>query len=256
MFKETNSSERSPSCAKRFARLLKNRLILSEFCRPGRHRHREHAPTKRVRKSLQQQTATADVLKVISSSAGELQPVFEAVLENATRLCAAKFGTLYLCEGDAFRTTAMHNVPPAFAEVRRRDPLIHPEPGSLLRRLVYSKKPVHIPDVTVERAYIERQPRHVTAVELGGFRSMLGVPMLKDGGVVGAIVIYRQEISTFFDKQIELVKTLQLKPSSPSRTPVCLASCGNPSSNRPRPPTCSRSLAARLLICERCCNAC
>ena len=89
-----------------------------------------------LRESLQQQTATADVLKVISSSAGELQPVFEAVLENATRLCAAKFGNLYLCEGDAFRTTAMHNVPPAFAEVRRRDPLVHPEPGSLLRRLV------------------------------------------------------------------------------------------------------------------------
>jgi GAF domain-containing protein len=159
-----------------------------------------------LRESLQQQTATADVLKVISSSAGELQPVFEAVLENATRLCAAKFGTLYLCEGGAFRTTAMHNVPPAFAEVRRRDPLIHPEPGSLLRRLVDSKKPVHIPDVTVERAYIERQPRHVTAVELGGFRSILGVPMLKDRSVVGAIVIYRQEISTFFDKQIELVQ--------------------------------------------------
>ncbi|MGA9054112.1 MAG: GAF domain-containing protein, partial [Pseudolabrys sp.] len=159
-----------------------------------------------LRESLQQQTATADVLKVISSSAGELQPVFEAVLENATRLCAAKFGNLYLCEGDAFRTTAMHNVPPAFAEVRRRDPLVHPEPGSLLRRLVDSKKPVHIPDVTVERAYIERQPRHVTAVELGGFRSILGVPMLTDGSVVGAIVIYRQDISTFFDKQIELVQ--------------------------------------------------
>jgi GAF domain-containing protein len=159
-----------------------------------------------LRESLQQQTATADVLKVISSSTGELQPVFEAVLENATRLCAAKFGTLYLCEGDAFRTTAMHNVPPAFAEVRRRDPLIHPEPGSLLRRLVDSKKPVDVPDVTAEQAYIERQPRHVTAVELGGFRSMLGMPMLKDGNVVGAIVIYRQEISTFFDKQIELVQ--------------------------------------------------
>ncbi|MGB8614133.1 MAG: GAF domain-containing protein, partial [Pseudolabrys sp.] len=159
-----------------------------------------------LRESLQQQTATADVLKVISSSAGELQPVFEAVLENATRLCAAKFGNLYLCEGDAFRTTAMHNVPPAFAEVRRRDPLVQPEQGSLLRRLVDSKKPVHIPDVTVERAYIERQPRHVTAVELGGFRSILGVPMLKDRSVVGAIVIYRQEISTFFDKQIELVQ--------------------------------------------------
>jgi len=158
-----------------------------------------------LRESLQQQTATADVLKVISSSTGELQPVFEAILDNATRLCAAKFGTLYLCEDGAFRTIAMHNVPPAFAEARRRDPLIHPEPGSLLRRLVDTKKPVDVPDVTAEQAYIERQPRHVTAVELGGFRSMLGMPMLKDGNIVGAIVIYRQEISTFFDKQIELV---------------------------------------------------
>ena len=158
-----------------------------------------------LRESLQQQTATADVLKVISSSTGELQPVFEAVLENATRLCAAKFGNLYLVEGDAFRTTAMHNVPPAFAEVRMREPLVHPEPGSLLSRIVRSKKAVHVPDVTVEQAYIERQPRYVTAVELGGFRSMLAVPMLRDGGLVGAVVIYRQEISTFSDKQIELV---------------------------------------------------
>jgi len=132
--------------------------------------------------------------------------VFQTMLENATRLCAAKFGTLYLREGESFRTTAMHNVPPAFAEVRRRNPLIHPEPGSLLRRLVDTKKAVHAPDVTAEPAYIDRQPRTVTAVELGGFRSMLAVPMLKDGNLVGAVVIYRQEISTFSNKQIELVQ--------------------------------------------------
>ena len=159
-----------------------------------------------LRESLEQQTATSEVLKVISSSTGELQPVFQALLENATRLCAAKFGNLYLCEGDAFRTTAMHNVPPAFAEVRRRDPLVYPEPGSMLRRLVDTKKAVHIPDATAEQAYIERQPRYVTAVELGGFRSMIAVPMLKDGNLVGAVVIYRQETSTFSDKQIELVQ--------------------------------------------------
>ena len=95
----------------------------------------------------------------------------------------------------------MHNVPPAFAEkCEGDDPLVYyPEPGSLdLRSSRWSKKPVDVPDVTAEQAYIERQPRHVTAVELGGFRSMLGMPMLKDGNVVGAIVIYRQEISTFF----------------------------------------------------------
>ena len=161
--------------------------------------------TDDLTESLQQQTATSEVLRVISSSTGELQPVFEAVLENATRLCAAKFGNLYLCEGDAFRATAMHNVPPAFAEVRMRDPVVHPEPGSLLSRIVDSKKAVHVPDVTAEQAYIERQPRYVTAVELGGFRSMLAVPMLRDGNLIGAVVIYRQEISTFSDKQIELV---------------------------------------------------
>ena len=160
-----------------------------------------------LRESLQQQTATAEVLKVISSSAGELQPVFQAVLENATRLCAAKFGNLYLCEGDAFRTIAMHNVPPAFAEARRREPLFRPdEHGSALGRLRSSQKVVHIPDVTVEQGYIERQPRFVSAVELGGFQAMLAVPMLKDENLIGAIIIYRQEIGAFSDKQIELVQ--------------------------------------------------
>jgi len=161
---------------------------------------------RRLNEALEQQTATSEVLQVISSSPAELEPVFQTMLENATRLCAAKFGTLYLREGESFRTTAMHNVPPAFAEVRRRNPLIHPEPGSLLRRLVDTKKAVHAPDVTAEPAYIDRQPRTVTAVELGGFRSMLAVPMLKDGNLVGAVVIYRQEISTFSNKQIELVQ--------------------------------------------------
>ena len=100
--------------------------------------------TADLSESLEQQTATSEVLKVISSSTGELQPVFQAMLENAKRLCAAKFGNLYLCEGDAFRTTAMYNVPPAFAEVRKRGPLIHPIPGSLLARLASSKRAVHI----------------------------------------------------------------------------------------------------------------
>ena len=160
-----------------------------------------------TKEALEQQTATSEVLSVISSSAGELQSVFGTVLENATRLCAAKFGNLYLCEGDAFRTTAMHNVPPAFAEVRRRNPLVHPEPGSVLYRLVGTKEAVHVSDVTAEQGYIERQPRFVTTVELGGFRSMLAVPMLKDGNIIGAIIIYRQEVGAFSDKQIELLKS-------------------------------------------------
>ena len=162
--------------------------------------------TDDLSEALDQQTATSEVLKVISTSSGDLQPVFEAVLENATQLCAAKFGNFYLCEGDAFRTTAMHNVPPAFAEVRRREPLVRPEPGSALFRLCSSKSVVHIPDVTAEQGYIERRPRFVTVVELGGFRAMLLVPMLKDGNLIGAIIIYRQEVGAFSDKQIELVQ--------------------------------------------------
>ena len=166
----------------------------------------EQQRTRELSEALEQQTATSEVLQVISRSPGDLEPVFQAILENATQLCAAKFGNLYLCEGDAFRTIAMHNVPPAFAEARRRNPLVHPEPNSALGRLRSSQRVIYIPDVTAEQGYVERQPRFVTMVELGGFRAMLAVPMLKDGKLIGAIIIYRQEPGTFSDKQIELVQ--------------------------------------------------
>src|SRR6516165_1472361 len=166
----------------------------------------EQQRTRELTESLEQQRATSEVLGVISSSPGELEPVFQAMLENATRLCQAKFGNLYLCEGDAFRTIAMYNVPPAFAEVRSRNPLIQPAPGAALSRLINTKKVVHVPDTTADPAYIDRRPLFVTAEESGGFRAVLAVPMLKEGELVGAIVIYRQEIGPFTDKQIELVK--------------------------------------------------
>src|SRR5262249_28884946 len=98
--------------------------------------------TTALTESLEQQTATSEVLKVISSASGELQPVFHALLEKATHLCAAKFGNLYIAEGDAFRTTAMHNVLAAFAEARARNPVIHPEPGSTLDRIAKTKRTV------------------------------------------------------------------------------------------------------------------
>src|SRR3974390_3120041 len=166
----------------------------------------EQARARELSEALEQQTATSEVLSVISSSAGELQPVFDTLLENATRLCAAKFGNLYLCEGDAFRTTAMHNPPPAFAEARRREPLIRPFPGSVFRRVAESKRAVHVPDMTLEQGYVERQPLTVTTVEVGGFLALLSVPMLKDGNLIGVITIYRQEVGPFSDKQIELVQ--------------------------------------------------
>jgi len=158
-----------------------------------------------LRESLQQQTATADVLKVISSSPGELEPVFDAMLANATRICEAKFGTLYLRDGEAYRAAAMCNTPPAFAEYLRRAP-IHPGPGTGLDRITRTKQLVHLADITVEQAYIEGDPLFVTAVEAAGYRTVLVVPMLKDGQLIGAITIYRQEVRPFTDKQIGLVQ--------------------------------------------------
>src|SRR5215470_11204282 len=157
-----------------------------------------------LRESLQQQTATSEVLQVISSSPGELQPVFDAMLAKATRICGAKFGTLYLRDGDAFRAASLNNAPPAFAEDRKRG-LIRPGPANVLGRLIRTKQVVHIADVTTEQAYIEGDPLFVTAVRLGGYRTILGVPMLRESELIGAIIIYRQEPEPFTDKQIELL---------------------------------------------------
>src|SRR5262245_21722092 len=158
-----------------------------------------------LRESLQQQTATADVLQVISSSPGELEPVFQAMLTSATRICGAKFGMLYLYEGDCFRCAAHHNVPPAMAEHRRLHPVFRPGPNTGLGRVAATKQTAHISDVTAEQAYIEGDPTLVMGVKLGGYRTVLSVPMLKENRLVGAINIYRQQAQAFTDKQIELV---------------------------------------------------
>src|SRR6516225_427893 len=159
-----------------------------------------------LRESLHQQTATSEVLGVISSSPGELEPVFRAMLESATRICEAKFGSMYLREGDAFRIVAMHNAPPAFAEARRLQPLVRPGPGTGLYRVASTKQVVHIVDIRAEQPYLEREPSSVTMVERAGARTLLIVPMLKDDELIGNINIYRQEVRPFTGKQIELVK--------------------------------------------------
>jgi GAF domain-containing protein len=157
--------------------------------------------------SLEQQTATSEVLRVISRSPGELEPVFNTMLENATRICEAKYGNLFLCEGDAFRLVAMHGAPPAWAEKWRRDPVVRPGPGTGLGRVASTKDVVHIADLTKEQAYIDRDPLFVGQVELAGGRSLLVVPMLKDDELIGAIGVFRQEVRPFTDKQIELVRS-------------------------------------------------
>src|SRR5262249_3534347 len=161
-----------------------------------------------LRESLQQQTATADVLKVISGSPGELEPVFQAMLENGVRICEAKCGNLFLREQDSFRAVARHGAPAAYAEFRQREPVIdiRNHPDVPLARVARTKEVIHIHDLAAEQAYIERNHLMVALVELAGARTLLTVPMLKEGGLGGAIVIYRQEVRPFNDKQIALVQ--------------------------------------------------
>ena len=161
--------------------------------------------TDDLSESLEQQTATAEVLQIISSSAGNLEPVFQAMLENATRICGAKFGTLYLYDGDAFHATAFHNAPPAFIEDRKRAPL-RPPPDSSLGRAARTKQAAHVLDSTKRESYVRRDPFVVAGAELGGYRTILSVPMLKEDKLIGAISIYRQEVRPFSEKQIKLVE--------------------------------------------------
>jgi len=158
--------------------------------------------------ALEQQAATAEVLKVISSSTGKLEPVFQTILENSITICEAKFGMFWLTEGHSFRCVALHGTSPAFTELRRREPIFHPNPTLLtpLGRIARSKQLVHVADCRAEQAYIEGDPGFVALVDLAGARTILVVPILRDNELVGALNIFRQEILPFTDKQIELVK--------------------------------------------------
>jgi two-component system NtrC family sensor kinase len=158
-----------------------------------------------LRESLQQQTATADVLKVISSSPGALEPVFKAILANATEICGAKFGTLYLRKDDAFYAMAFHNAPPAFVDARKNKAL-HPSPETTISRAAQTRQVAQTLDAKNRDAYRQGDPFTVSGADLGGYRTIISVPMLKDNELVGVISIYRQEVLAFNDKQIELVK--------------------------------------------------
>jgi class 3 adenylate cyclase len=162
--------------------------------------------TDDLTESLEQQTATSEVLQVISSSPGDLRPVFATMLANAVRICEAKFGVMHLYEEGAFHVVAMHNVPPAFAEMRRNIPIVRPSPGTGLGRAAHTKQVVQIPDLRTEQTYQEREPVSVAMVELAGARTLLVVPMVKEDAFIGTIAIYRQEVRPFGDKQVQLVK--------------------------------------------------
>ena len=162
--------------------------------------------TLKLNEALEQQTATSEVLRVISSSPGDLQPVFAAMLENAVRICDATFGNIFRWDGEAFQLMAAHKTPPAFAKARKISP-IRPTATTLFGRLVATKSLVHTPDLAAEKQYVEeRRPSYVEAVELGGIRAFLVVPMLKNDELIGAIGLFRHEVRPFADRQIELVK--------------------------------------------------
>jgi signal transduction histidine kinase len=163
--------------------------------------------TRELSEALEQQTATSEVLRVISSSPGELEPVFNAMLSNAARICEATFGNLFLREDDTYRAVAVHGEP-LYVERWRRDPVMsmRDNPGVPLDRLSSAKEIIHVLDLTTEPTYIARNPRMVALVENAGARTMLLVPMFKESELMGAIVIYRQEVRPFTDKQIELIK--------------------------------------------------
>ena len=159
--------------------------------------------TRGLQESLAREDATSEVLRVISSSPRDPKPVFEAILENATRICEAKFGALFLCEAEGFRAVALHNAPPAFAQAMSS--ILNPPPFTGIARAATTKQPVQIVDVTATPGYLQGHPFVRTATDLGGFRTILSVPMLKEGELIGVISIYRQEVLEFTDKQVQLI---------------------------------------------------
>jgi class 3 adenylate cyclase/regulator of replication initiation timing/DNA-binding FrmR family transcriptional regulator len=192
----------------------------AELRHSSRYRHREHAVAQELRQrtndlterttditeALEQQTATSEVLQVISSSPGSLEPVFASLLENAVRICDAKFGNIYRWDGEALHLLASHNTPPAFAEARKHSPL-RPHPETPVGRMVAHKAAFHSADIAAHPGYIDRSdPGAVAAVELGDVRTILAIPMLKENELIGSFSVYRQEVRPFTDKQIELVK--------------------------------------------------
>jgi GAF domain-containing protein len=160
--------------------------------------------TQDLSESLRQQTATSEVLEIISSSPGDLAPVFDKMLENATRVCGAEFGSMNLVEDGFVRQAALYNAPPILAAVRINR-VSRPHAQSTLATAIRTKHVLQVADLRTTPAYLEHAQTTVELVELGGARTAAVVPMLRDDEVIGVITVYRQEVRLFDDKQIELL---------------------------------------------------
>ena len=161
-------------------------------------------PHTELKDEHEQRTAAKEVLELIARSRGELRPVFQSLLKHATRLCNARFGTLYLHEKGGLRLVSAHNVPKDFSEARRPD-VVDLAPGGVLETAVRTKFPAHVIDLAQTQAYRERHPRMVEAVELAGIRTVVAVPMLREDQLVGVVAIHRREALPFAEEQIELL---------------------------------------------------
>jgi GAF domain-containing protein len=171
---------------------------------PGEHTEVARL-THELNEALEQQSVTSELLEIISSGAAELEPIFRAILEKATGLCDAQIGVIYRWDGDALHLVVAHNAPPAFQEWRRRSPF-RPKADTPIGRTIATKKVMHLPDLRKERGYVEKTDSDLmAAIELSGYRTILSVPMLKDGEPLGVLAIYRVEVRPFTERQIALV---------------------------------------------------
>jgi GAF domain-containing protein len=209
--KGANNSTRArklrPTGTKAKARVSNRPNSLSELKKQLEARTRELAEVRgHLSEALEQQTATSEVLRAITGSPGDLKPIFEAILTNARRLCEAKFGRLLTYDGERFRVAAVHAAPSILTDFLNRGPF-SAAAATGLGRLASTKRVVHVADLKAEQAYLDRDPLRVATVDGAGARTGLAVPMLKENKLVGAIVIYRQEVRPFTDRQIELVST-------------------------------------------------
>ena len=185
----------------------KARKAPSRHASPANLQNKLDQLTRELNEARQRETATSGVLKVISSSPGELKPVFQAMLENATKLCDASYGTMWLAESQGFRAAAQHGTLPAVStEKGWTGTHFQPRSDVPLARCARTRAPVHVDDLRNDPAYLDREPWLVSRVETVGLRTLLIVPMLKEHEFLGAIAIYRTEVRSFSDKQVELVK--------------------------------------------------